>query len=71
METRYYEAAMRIDHEMVKTRALTLRNEAIESTWAQLVRKVSGWMDGLGLDAKSPSGDPGVAHFGQTRHRSG
>ncbi len=71
MEIRYYEAALQIDHEMVKTRALTLRNEAIESTWARLVQKVSGWMNGLQLDATSPSGDPGVAHFGQTRHRSG
>jgi hypothetical protein len=70
METRYYDAALRIDHEALKSHALALRNEAIESAWRQLVSKVSGLIDGLRLQAASRSG-PGTARFGHRRHRSG
>jgi hypothetical protein len=71
METRYYDAALRIDHEALKAHALALRNEAIDSSWRQLVSKVSGLIGGLRLDATSRSGEPGTAHFGHRRHRLG
>lgn len=71
METRYYDAALRIDHEAVKAYALELRSQAIDSAWRQLVSKVTGLVDGLRLDATSPSGEPRMAHFGHTRHRPG
>ncbi|MDF2463889.1 MAG: hypothetical protein K0Q43_2124 [Ramlibacter sp.] len=71
METRYYDPALRIDHEVVKAHALALRNEAIDSSWRQLVSKVSGLIDGLRLNATSPSGQPGKAHFDHRRHRLG
>lgn len=71
METRYYDAALRVDHEAVKARALALRSEAIESAWKQLVSKVSGLIDGLRLDATSTSGEPRMPRFGHSRHRPG
>ncbi|MDP3824626.1 MAG: hypothetical protein Q8R33_24405 [Burkholderiales bacterium] len=69
METRYDDAILRIDHEAVKARALALRSEAIDSAWRQLVSRVSALVDGLRLDATSPSGERRIPHFGH--HRPG
>jgi hypothetical protein len=71
METRYYDAALRIDHEALKARALALRNEAIDSSWRQLISKVSGLIGGLRLEAAPRSSERETAHFGRRRHRLG
>jgi len=71
MQTPYYEAVLSIDHEAVKARALELRSQAVDSAWKQLVSKVAGLVDGLRLDATSPSGEPRTGHFGPRGHRPG
>ena len=69
METRDYEAALRIDHEAVKAYALHQRSDAIDAAWDELVSTVRALVDGLRLDAHRPAGHR-LAHFAE-RQRSG
>lgn len=62
METRDYEAALRIDHEAVKAYALHQRSDAIDAAWHGLVSTVTGLVDGLRLDPHPPAGHR-MAHF--------
>lgn len=70
METRDYEAALRIDHEAVKAHALRQRSEAIDATWHQLASTVVGLVDGLRLDAPAASGGR-EPRLGPSNHRPG
>lgn len=70
METRDYEAALRIDHEAVKAYALHQRSDAIDASWKQIVTTVAGLVDGLRLDASRVPGARSP-HFGASRQRSG
>jgi hypothetical protein len=69
METRDYEAALRIDHEAVKAYALHQRSDAIDAAWKELVSTVMDLVDGLRLEVHSSPGHR-LAHFGE-RQRAG
>lgn len=69
METREYEAALRIDHEAVKAYALQQRGNAIDATWKRVVSTVAGLVDGLRLD--KPAASARLSHLRQPHHRSG
>jgi len=70
METRDYEAALRIDHEAVKAYALHQRSDAIDAAWHQLATTVADLVDGLRLDAPSASGGR-EPRFGSSHHSHG
>jgi hypothetical protein len=66
METRDYEAALRIDHEAVKAYALHQRSDAIDATWKQFWSNVTGLVDGLRLDT-NPADATRLADSGPSR----
>jgi hypothetical protein len=67
METRDYEAALRIDHEAVKAYALHQRSDAIDAGWKQVVSTVVGLVDGLRLDPQ-PADGARLAPSANSRH---